>query len=358
MVGKTTHQRKENPMKHTDQIDKDLTHPFVVGISGIAGAGKSTLIKQLCATLNTTALFWDDFDEISKAPKDYVKWYKTSRDYNDWVYDDLAATLESLKAGKVTACPATKKILQPTQYILFDAPLGYCHKATGKYIDLLVCLDTPLDIALARRILRDYRSFHNPEKVFEDLELYLLQSRPLFVLTPEERICDLTLDGALSVDEQCRKVLTALQNITKREKPSKFEIKLQPLTQELKQQIYDGLSRHAISMTGHDEKFEPAAFIASDENGSFAGAVVVEIFWGALHVKYVYVQEEYRGAGIATKLMKRALSYGQENQCPFAFVETMSFQALSFYQKMGFKLEFTRSGYKHETSFHYLSKSI
>ena len=137
-----------------------------------------------------------------------------------------------------------------------------------------------------------------------------------------------------------------------------FDIRLQPLSKELKEKIYEAFSRHAIEMTGHDEKFDSVAFIANNQDGIFVGVVVVEIFWGALHVKYVYVEEEYRGRGIATNLMENAFKYGRNNQCSFAFVETMSFQALGFYQKMGFELEFSRSGYKHDTSFHYLRKNL
>lgn len=333
-------------------------HPFVIGISGISGAGKSTLIMYLSKILDATTLFWDDFDEISQGPKDYVKWYEFSRNYDDWVYVDLVETLENLKAGRIVTCPATKKELRPTKFVLFDAPLGFSHKATAKYIDFLVYLDTPLDIALARRLLRDYQTPHNPEKILEELEHYLLSSRPLFILTPEERVCDLTIDGTLTINEQGQKVLTALQNVEQNKKITAVEIKLQPLSNDFKRQIYDGFSRHAIAQIGYDEKFDSVAFIASNEKSSFIGAVVVELFWGALHIKYVYVEDEYRGYGIATKLMKHALSYGRNNQCPFAFVETMSFQALSFYQKMGFELEFTRSGFKHNTSFHYLRKNL
>lgn len=136
-----------------------------------------------------------------------------------------------------------------------------------------------------------------------------------------------------------------------------IEVQRQILSDALKKKIYEGFSRHAIAMTGFDEKFDPVAFIANEKN-IFAGAIVVELFWGALHIKYVYVEAKYRGHGVATKLMEQALAYGRENQCPFAFVETMNFQALGFYQKMGFELEFTRSGYKHGTSFHYLRKNL
>lgn len=136
-----------------------------------------------------------------------------------------------------------------------------------------------------------------------------------------------------------------------------IEVKKQSLGEDLKTQIYEGFSRHAIAMTGYDEKFDAVAFVAR-EKGHFAGAIVIELFWGALHIKYIYVEDSYRGCGVATQLMKDALNYGQANNCPFAFVETMNFQALDFYQKMGFELEFTRSGYKHGTSFHYLRKDL
>ena len=136
-----------------------------------------------------------------------------------------------------------------------------------------------------------------------------------------------------------------------------IDIKEQALTEELKKKIYEGFSRHAIEMTGHDEKFDSVAFVAM-ERTSLAGAIVVERFWDALHVKYVYVDEHYRNQGLGSRLMHRAVSYGLEQNCPFAFVETMSFQAVDFYQKMGFELNFTRTGYAHGTSFHYLSKRL
>lgn len=136
-----------------------------------------------------------------------------------------------------------------------------------------------------------------------------------------------------------------------------IDISQQMLTEDLKKQIYEGFSRHAIIMTGHDEKFQPIAFLAQ-ERGCFVGAIVLESFWGNLHVKYLYVDENYRGKGIGASLIERTLKMGRESSCSFVFVETMSFQALEFYQKMGFQLEFTRSGYAHGTSFHYLKRDL
>lgn len=134
-------------------------------------------------------------------------------------------------------------------------------------------------------------------------------------------------------------------------------IQQQPLSEALKAKIFAGFSRHAIAQTGYDEKFESVAFVAKDQDVDI-GAVVVEQFWGSLHIKYVYVDEEWRHKGVGTKLMEQALEYAKSCYCPFAFVETMSFQARKFYEKLGFRVEFTRSGYKHETSFHYLRKDL
>ena len=74
------------------KTENKKSHPLIIGISGISGAGKSTLIKRLAKTLQSTPIFWDDYDEISKAPQSYVDWFYSSKDYNDWVYPELVDT--------------------------------------------------------------------------------------------------------------------------------------------------------------------------------------------------------------------------------------------------------------------------
>jgi 8-oxo-dGTP pyrophosphatase MutT (NUDIX family)/GNAT superfamily N-acetyltransferase len=136
-----------------------------------------------------------------------------------------------------------------------------------------------------------------------------------------------------------------------------MEIIQQPLTTELKDKIYSGFKEHAIQVTGQDGIGDPIAFI-SRENNELIGAVVVQPFWGTLHIKYVWVKEAHRRKKIGTLLTQKACEYGSNLNYPFAFVETMSFQALGFYQKLGFTLEFTRSGYADGLAFHYLKKNF
>lgn len=136
-----------------------------------------------------------------------------------------------------------------------------------------------------------------------------------------------------------------------------MKILQKPLTDALKQKIYTGFEEHAIQTMGHNGINDPIAFVIIDNN-EYIGAVVVQSFWGALHVKYVWVSEAHRGRYIGKNLLKAALEYGQKQNFSFAFVETMSFQALEFYQKMGFTLEFTRNGYVDGLAFHYLRKDF
>ncbi len=55
----------------------------IIGICGAAGMGKTTLTHALGKALNATEVFWDDYDELSKDPEDYIKWYEQSRNYSD-----------------------------------------------------------------------------------------------------------------------------------------------------------------------------------------------------------------------------------------------------------------------------------
>ena len=186
----------------------------IIGITGVGGAGKSVLTKALGKKLNATTLYWDDFDEISQDPKDYIEWYNTSRDYDEWKYDALAEVLKQLKLGKKVICPVTKKELIPSGYIIFDAPLGRNHRATGQYIDYSIFLDTPLDIALARRVLRDFRDKANLNinEIFEELDFYITSSRPLYAMDYEEKEkFDYVVDGSQPVDKILGIIVQQLQ---------------------------------------------------------------------------------------------------------------------------------------------------
>ncbi|MGI4776006.1 MAG: GNAT family N-acetyltransferase [Janthinobacterium lividum] len=130
------------------------------------------------------------------------------------------------------------------------------------------------------------------------------------------------------------------------------------LTDTIRNFIFQGFSEHAINSIGFDGiGREQITFTAYDE-GEIVGTISVLTFFGALWIKYFFIKENYRNEGIGSQLMNSALKFGKDAGLTFAFVETLSFQALKFYEKNGFKLEFTRSGFQAGISFHYLRKYL
>jgi GNAT superfamily N-acetyltransferase len=72
------------------------------------------------------------------------------------------------------------------------------------------------------------------------------------------------------------------------------------------------------------------------DDGTIAGG-----FWGAtmfewLHVGLLFVPESLRGQGVGSALMATAENEAKKRGCRGAFVDTFSFQAAPFYQKLGF----------------------
>ena len=124
---------------------------IVIGISSVSGGGKTRVASDLARSVDSaSAVYFDDFDDTTQHPPDLRKWLAEGGDYNAWRAPVVAEHLRKLKTGEAVGPDGS-----PLQHIVFDAPLGRAHAATGKFIDHMVFLDTPLDIALARRLLRD-----------------------------------------------------------------------------------------------------------------------------------------------------------------------------------------------------------
>jgi len=194
-----------------------MNNSIIIGVSGISGSGKTTLVKALSQQLQATSLFWDDFDAISTSPDDYVIWFDQGGNHNEFNYQALAETIQYLKNGCSVSHPVSKTTLTPTKYIVVDAPLGKAHHQTAQYIDIFIHIDTPLDIALARRVQRDIKNESlNSHDVIDILNNYLTQSRKLFT---EESMClisnsaNYVIDGIEKTEDQIKRILTGTVNL-------------------------------------------------------------------------------------------------------------------------------------------------
>lgn len=181
--------------------------PKVISISGNSGAGKTTLSRALGTVLQATVVYWDDFDSISKAPEDYVDWYKRGENYNEWDYPALANVLETLKSNKPIHHPALNHLLEATPFIIFDTGNGRLHQQTAQYIDLSIHMDVSLDVSLSRRLIRDFKANDQSKNdLVEELEYYLEHSRPLFFDDEIKAKADFIINGTLPIEDQIKEI--------------------------------------------------------------------------------------------------------------------------------------------------------
>ncbi|TFT58238.1 hypothetical protein E4V23_16775, partial [Proteus mirabilis] len=93
-------------------------------------------------------------------------------------------------------------------HIILDYPFARSHPALQQIIDYAFFIDTPLDIALARRILRDYKE-KSGNDIIHYLEEYLIYSRPSYTaMTEREKLsADIIIDGNASVSLIAQNIL-------------------------------------------------------------------------------------------------------------------------------------------------------
>ncbi|MBO1583311.1 AAA family ATPase [Bacillus sp. XF8] len=173
--------------------------PLVIAIAGVSGGGKSTIAKHLNERLhNSKTLFFDDYD--FDVPNDIIDWVDKGANYDEW---NLAPLIRDLKG----------LLSEPLDYILLDFPFAYKHSKTSKLIDLTVFIDTPLDIAMARRVIRDFRNSSN-ESILIEMENYISQGRRgyLEMLKTIKPNSDIIVDGTLSVSKVGDKIYEVISS--------------------------------------------------------------------------------------------------------------------------------------------------
>lgn len=131
--------------------------PHVIGVAGPAGSGKSTLLRHLLRDLQgACALYIDDYQRITREPvRRITQWMERGADFDEFAVPLVAEHLEQLKRGEEVIDPLTLRRIAPGSFVLFETHFGRAHRETGRQIDLLVWLDTPPELALARN-LRDF----------------------------------------------------------------------------------------------------------------------------------------------------------------------------------------------------------
>lgn len=80
------------------------------------------------------------------------------------------------------------------------------------------------------------------------------------------------------------------------------------------------------------------AVFARDPEGNLVGGIRAKAFWGYLCIELLWLSEAARGGRVGTRLVQRAEAFALQHGYTRARVETTSFQARPFYEKLGYEV--------------------
>ncbi len=121
--------------------------------------------------------------------------------------------------------------------------------------------------------------------------------------------------------------------------------------------LLEGVIQAAAIAKGMSRIQPFAFFIKNCEKAILAGAKGVSLY-GCLYVDLLWVSPELRRLGLGSKLMHACERLAQERECTFVTLTTMDWEALPFYQKLGYEVEFVREGYEKSSKMYALRKNL
>jgi ribosomal protein S18 acetylase RimI-like enzyme len=86
---------------------------------------------------------------------------------------------------------------------------------------------------------------------------------------------------------------------------------------------------------------QPLCVFIRDDDENIVGGLTAKTYWEYLEIPFLWVDEGQRRSGVGAQLMANAEGEARMRGCKHAFLDTLSFQALGFYQKLGYQ-EFGR----------------
>ena len=181
----------------------------IIAIAGASGSGKSTLVRALAQRLkNTETMHFDD--------------YRPN-------YGNLTQDLQNLRRGNHITYPGDNRQINAGKVIILEEPTGRTRKGMSDKIDFLVYINLPLEVSLARVILRSIKqsedeginafyktigpqfepkfSVEKPTMLMHilvwQLEMYLKQHRQQYLVDHENNLkdADLVVDGLKSLNQ-------------------------------------------------------------------------------------------------------------------------------------------------------------
>ena len=102
--------------------------------------------------------------------------------------------------------------------------------------------------------------------------------------------------------------------------------------------IFDALIKYNDSKIGAPSLAALAVLLLDTKNGSIAGGLWAHSVYDWLFVELLFVPEEMRRNGIGSRLIRNAEAVAVKRGCIGVWLDTYSFQARGFYEKLGYEI--------------------
>ncbi|HEY7436631.1 MAG TPA: GNAT family N-acetyltransferase [Methylomirabilota bacterium] len=127
--------------------------------------------------------------------------------------------------------------------------------------------------------------------------------------------------------------------------------------ENLKQVVVDHLDTYNVAVTGFSD-YGPVNLFLRDASDEVVGGLLGAIWGGVLYVRILWVSEALRGREFGRRLVEMAERRAAERGCRHVFLDTFSFQAPGFYEKLGYRTYAKAEDWPVGHTHHFLRKDL
>lgn len=103
---------------------------------------------------------------------------------------------------------------------------------------------------------------------------------------------------------------------------------------------------------------KPLVVTVKNEQGEIVAGAAAKTFGLWLLIENLWVHESLRGKDMGSKILKALETTARERGCKYALLDTLNFQARPFYEKFGYKLQWTQPNYPREGCKYFMTKDL
>ena len=156
-------------------------------------------------------------------PQDGLQWIAAGADLTAFVLPQFGQDVRKLLQGETMTSPTGRRV-EPASFLVIEEPFGSGRSDMAGLVDFSICLEVPMEIALARRLLDAIERWSGEAEqrmqwMGNYLNIYLFEGMREVYFAINEQVkknCDLVLNGTLPVEVNVQIAIDAVREKQRR----------------------------------------------------------------------------------------------------------------------------------------------